>query len=85
MTATGYTLDEADAMPFPKVVELFRYWLECPPAHLLLKGFVGYKGSRKELNEHERAALPPPNAQLPPPPAYVIDAMRRYKAERSHA
>jgi hypothetical protein len=87
VTATGWTFEMVDALPFPKVLELFEYWADCPPEHLLLKIHTGYKGARKrkELNAHERAALPSPNAQLPPPPAYVIAAMNRQKAEAAHA
>lgn len=34
-------------MTLPEVEELCGYWAEFPPAHLLLRGFVGYEGTRK--------------------------------------
>jgi hypothetical protein len=43
MTACGYTHDEIDALPFPAYLDLLAYWRRNPPAHMLLKWFVGYK------------------------------------------
>lgn len=45
-------------MPFPDVQALAEYWQECPPVHLLLKAFVGYKGrSKAEMKAAEQAFL----------------------------
>ena len=43
MTACGYTPAEIDALPFPAYLDLLAYWRRNPPAHMLLKWFVGYK------------------------------------------
>jgi hypothetical protein len=43
---TGWTLEYIGAMEFPDALELMSYWAEYPPEHLLLKGYVGYKGPR---------------------------------------
>jgi hypothetical protein len=43
MTACGYTVAEIDALPFPAYLDLLSYWRRNPPAHTLLKWFVGFK------------------------------------------
>lgn len=35
-------------MPFIDIVELFDYWVEYPPAHILLRGYTGYEPKEKE-------------------------------------
>jgi len=32
-------------MPFCDAVELFEYWADYPPAHILLRAYVGYEGN----------------------------------------
>jgi hypothetical protein len=66
-----------DAMMFSDFLALFEYWRDNPPAHVLLKVFVGYKSKPKrgELNQHEQAAL---SASSTAVPAYVLDAMKAY-------
>ncbi len=87
MTVTHWTFDEIDALPFPQVLKQLEYWAENPPAHELLKGFVGYKGAagkpsrRGELNRWDREAMPPSSASLPTPPPYVLEAMKKHKPE----
>jgi len=43
-------------MTLPEVEELIGYWSEFPPAHILLRGFVGFKGEKKR----GPAEAPPP-------------------------
>lgn len=50
-------------MTLPEVEELCGYWSEFPPAHVLLRGFVGYEGTRKR---------PPTEA----PPAMSFEEMQ---------
>jgi hypothetical protein len=40
----GYTWPQIDAMTFPAYLELAAYWRICPPTHVLMKSFVGFKG-----------------------------------------
>jgi hypothetical protein len=86
VTATSLTFDQIDALPFPQVLAQCEYWADNPPAHLLLKAYVGYKPTKsRDVNRWEREALPPPNAALPPPPPYVLAAMKAHKSERANA
>ena len=41
----------------PRWLALNRYWGECPPTHLLVAGFVGYKPKNtKSVNSPEELA-----------------------------
>lgn len=40
-------------MPFIDAIELFDYWAEYPPLHLLVRNFLGYKPPRKEVDAVE--------------------------------
>jgi hypothetical protein len=47
-TATGWTLDEIQELPFRVVQELLEYWQEYPPPHILLRAGVRIKSRRKK-------------------------------------
>jgi hypothetical protein len=59
-----------DTLPFPEALALLEFW-------------AGRKS--RELSKAEKAALPSPNAVLPTPPQYVIEAMKKHKPERVNA
>jgi hypothetical protein len=59
-----------DALPFPEVVGLLKFW-------------AGRKS--RELSKAEKEALPSPNAVLPTPPPYVLEAMKKHKPELANA
>jgi len=40
---TGWTFERVGSMDFVKASELFTYWADYPPTHLLLRMYVGYK------------------------------------------
>jgi hypothetical protein len=46
-------------MSLPDVWDLFEHWREYPPAHILLRGYVGYEppGKSGEPNETEQRLL----------------------------
>lgn len=44
MTALGWLPDEFDAADWVLIMELFDYWAQYPPTHILMRGFVGYEG-----------------------------------------
>lgn len=44
VTALGWTFDQVGRCSFRDALDLIDYWEKCPPVHLLLKGFTGYKG-----------------------------------------
>jgi len=57
-------------MPFPDVLRLDEYWRDFPPTHILLRAFVGYKGTTKAdrnrfEKEFENSIPVTPLAQLP--------------------
>jgi hypothetical protein len=78
-----------DALPFPQVIELFDYWTDCPPTHLLVKAYLGYKEKPKhrrgKLNQWEQEAQSQPVLPSAEVPAYVLDAMKQHKAEAHRA
>ncbi len=47
IAATGWTWDQVDALTIPRYRALHRYWQDFPPAHLLLRTLVGFRGTRK--------------------------------------
>jgi hypothetical protein len=78
----GWTFDQINAAPFPEVLNQLDYWAQYPPAHLLLRGFVGYKPprSKTEPTEIERRLTeqtPIPYSEIP---ACVLDAMKQEAA-----
>ena len=81
----GWTFDQFDAAPFPQVLKQLEYWAEHPPTHELVAAFVGFKPSKSHLNRWEREAASieaiPANAV----PAYVLEQMRKFQAEKSIA
>ena len=48
VTATGWTIRELDATPWPDVLDLLDYWSECPPLHLMVKAYLGIKAPKEE-------------------------------------
>jgi hypothetical protein len=84
VTATGWTLPQVDRTPLPEVWELFEFWNEWPPAHVLLRGFTGYEpkmrracpdpAKRDEGRELPVSELGPLTAMIgpaEPPPAHI--------------
>ena len=47
VTATGWTVAELDRTPWPDVMDLLDYWAECPPLHLMVRAYMGYKSPKK--------------------------------------
>jgi hypothetical protein len=45
VTVTGWNFAQVNAMEFPDVLELQKYWLEFPPVHLAIRGLLQPKGS----------------------------------------
>lgn len=41
--AVGYTTSEIDDLVWQDYVDLHAYWKKCPPTHILVAGFMGYK------------------------------------------
>ena len=79
MTSTGWTLDQVDATPLPDAWELFEFWNEWPPAHVLLRSFTGYKPQNKAPRELETSEVSELSALLGPAqqaPAHVADMVR---------
>jgi hypothetical protein len=52
VTELGMTPNEVGAMDFPFVQELLEYWLDYPPAHVLLRAQVGYDPKKQNWREH---------------------------------
>jgi len=46
ITATGWTVQQLEATPWPDVLELMHYWVAFPPIHILVK-----KGFFKEADQ----------------------------------
>ncbi len=63
MTVTGWRIAEVNAMEYPDVIELTRYWNQFPPVHISLRGLVGSKGST--WNKTETPEVPAAIANLP--------------------
>jgi hypothetical protein len=83
---TQWTLEYIDALPFPDVIDLFTYWLDCPPTHLLLRGFVGYNPPSTEPTELERRFLPTgPGTPLKTLPASVQDFVLKAMMHKANA
>jgi hypothetical protein len=58
ISCTGWTWEYVEEeLDIPRLVGLNRYWAECPPTHLLLAGFVGYKPAAPLNNSHDLAGL----------------------------
>ena len=47
VTAAGWTVQQLDDTPWPRVMSIRDYWGENPPLHLLVKAYMGIK-SKKE-------------------------------------
>jgi hypothetical protein len=56
--AFGWTLEYIDNLPWPDVAAMMEFFLEEPPVHMLVAGFLGYKarGQKPELSEVEQRA-----------------------------
>jgi hypothetical protein len=53
MTALQFSREEVDDMPFIDAVELFEYWAEYPPVHLLVRAYLGFEGSSVAVGPEE--------------------------------
>jgi hypothetical protein len=47
IAATGWSWEQVDALTIPRYRALKRYWIEAPPAHLLLRALVGFRPERR--------------------------------------
>ena len=45
ITATGWSVAQVSATPWPDVLDLLAYWKKQPPVHVLLKAFMGGESS----------------------------------------
>jgi hypothetical protein len=72
-------------MPFCDVTDLFEYWRESPPMHILMAGYVGYKPPMKRSEEAEQAFPMLRNAthgttkKLSKAPKYIQDVVQKMK------
>lgn len=79
----GWTFAELGRTTLPQVWQLLKYMREFPPAHILLRGFVGWKGAEEE--EEGEVQMPPElesaplNSNLPEAVRRDIEAMRKVK------
>ncbi|STZ77344.1 hypothetical protein [Bergeriella denitrificans] len=59
--ATGWTWDYvAEHIDLPRLKHLGNYWKQHPPVHLLVAGYMGYKGGNtadEPIGEDEAVAL----------------------------
>lgn len=57
ITATGWSLEEIDRMPWPLVTALLRYWTEFPPTHVSLRRIATFLGAvpAERKREEKRA------------------------------
>ncbi len=44
-------------MPFCDVMRLFEYWSDCPPVHLMVRGYLGYEKPKPMEPQDTRHAL----------------------------
>jgi hypothetical protein len=51
VTATGWTIRELDATPWPDVLDLLDYWTASPPVHVMVRAYMGIKGEEPEDHE----------------------------------
>jgi len=80
ITVTGWTWEYVGAMAFCDIMSMFEYWADCPPEHLLFRGFVGYEGKKKK-----QAPTPMEQRLVAGMPGYSLDGMpdwRRTAIER---
>jgi hypothetical protein len=66
ITSTGWTFRQLDELPLPEVWELFEYWNDWPPAHVLLRGFTGYQPKKQAPRELEAQEVSELSAMLGP-------------------
>jgi hypothetical protein len=60
MTACNYTPAQIDDMPFVDILELFKYWREWPPTHIILN-YVHKDRSGDETSQEEKPKPIDPN------------------------
>ena len=41
VTATGWTLPQLEAIPWPEALDLLDYWSRNPPIHMAVQGMLG--------------------------------------------
>lgn len=54
VTATGWTIQQLDATPWPAVMDLIDYWADNPPVHRLVAAYLGVKPKRKRKKPQEQ-------------------------------
>jgi hypothetical protein len=74
-------------MPLPQLWDLLKYWRDFPPAHVLLRGYVGWKGPADEIADaHQPFQMPAGLGDVPRAshvPAHIMQVIEenRRKAE----
>ena len=53
-TAAGYSYPAIDDMELPDAIELFNYWSEHPPVHLMVAAYLGVKSQSPKLKQDEQ-------------------------------
>jgi hypothetical protein len=77
MTAMGWKLEDIEEMPFADIVQLFEYWAEYPPLHLMVRTYMGYKSVPKEDQPKEKPHIVAP--KLANAPKQVRDVFEELK------
>ena len=53
MTATGWTVQQLEATPWPDISDLRKYWQNHPPVHVLVAAFFEKKDTARTPTEDE--------------------------------
>lgn len=57
ISATGWTVQEVDATPWPDLLDLLDYLDNNPPLHVMIRGFLGIKGRTKAPTEPQSVTM----------------------------
>ena len=58
IVCTGWTWEYVEeSLDLPRLSALTAYWNECPPMHVLVAGFLGYKPRKQQSQQEQLAAL----------------------------
>jgi hypothetical protein len=50
-TACGYTVEEIDRVTMSEFTMLSKYWVDHPPVHLMVAGYLGIKPKAKQSDD----------------------------------
>ncbi len=53
VTATGWTLPELEAIPWPEALDLLDYWAHNPPIHMAVQGMLGIEHEEPGQEAHQ--------------------------------